>query len=95
MNNQRETGALWNGWLRNRIMSKKRACHVLVLCDSGGSLKMIAEANSMILLSPGDILSPLQDAQYCINREKHQTLKIVDARCYSCDEWQRLTRKPL
>ncbi|EAN4480236.1 TPA: signal transduction protein PmrD, partial [Salmonella enterica subsp. enterica serovar Dublin] len=24
----------------------------------------------------------------------HQTLKIVDARCYSCDEWQRLTRKP-
>ncbi|SQJ18000.1 signal transduction protein PmrD [Salmonella enterica subsp. enterica] len=94
MNNQRETGALWNGWLRNRIMSKKRACHVLVLCDSGGSLKMIAEANSMILLSPGDILSPLQDAQYCINREKHQTLKIVDARCYSCDEWQRLTRKP-
>ncbi|EAX0065137.1 signal transduction protein PmrD, partial [Salmonella enterica] len=22
------------------------------------------------------------------------TLKIVDARCYSCDEWQRLTRKP-
>ncbi|EAM9280472.1 signal transduction protein PmrD, partial [Salmonella enterica] len=27
---------------------KKRACHVLVLCDSGGSLKMIAEANSMI-----------------------------------------------
>ncbi|EBF0942434.1 signal transduction protein PmrD, partial [Salmonella enterica] len=23
-----------------------------------------------------------------------QTLKIVDARCYSCDEWQRLTRKP-
>ncbi|HHC0215762.1 TPA: signal transduction protein PmrD, partial [Salmonella enterica] len=21
-------------------------------------------------------------------------LKTVDARCYSCDEWQRLTRKP-
>lgn len=38
---------------------KKRACHVLVLCDSGGSLKMIAEANSMILLSPGDILCRL------------------------------------
>lgn len=52
---------------------KKRACHVLVLCDSGGSLKMIAEANSMILLSPGDILSLLQDAHYCINRKKPQT----------------------
>ncbi|MGS8663112.1 signal transduction protein PmrD, partial [Salmonella enterica subsp. enterica serovar Infantis] len=52
----------------------KRACHVLVLFDSCGSIKMIAEANSMILLRPGDILSPLQDAQYCINREKHQTL---------------------
>ncbi|ABX20521.1 signal transduction protein PmrD [Salmonella enterica subsp. houtenae] len=73
---------------------KKMARHVLVLCDSGGSLKMIAEANSMILLSPGDILSPLKDAQYCINREKHQILKIINARCYSCDEWQRLTRKP-
>ncbi|EAM7071614.1 signal transduction protein PmrD [Salmonella enterica] len=72
---------------------KKMARHVLVLCDSGGSLKMIAEANSMILLSPGDILSPIKDAQYCINREKHQILKIINARCYSCDEWQRLTCK--
>uniref|UniRef100_UPI00398C5DBD signal transduction protein PmrD n=1 Tax=Salmonella enterica TaxID=28901 RepID=UPI00398C5DBD len=61
--------------------------------DSGVSLKRMAEANSMILLGPGDILSPLKDAKYCINREKNQTLKIVDARCYSCDEWQRLTRK--
>ncbi|MDG0222810.1 signal transduction protein PmrD, partial [Salmonella enterica subsp. enterica] len=37
---------------------------------------------------------PLHDAQYCTNLEKHQTLKIAYARCYSCDEWQRLTRKP-
>lgn len=44
-------------WLVKKLYYvKKRVCYVLVLCDSGGLLKMIVEVNFMILLSFGDIL---------------------------------------
>ncbi|PXU62343.1 signal transduction protein PmrD [Salmonella enterica] len=71
---------------------KKRACHVLVLCDSGGSLKMIAVGAFMILFGPRGILSAVQDAQDCIKRGRHQTVKIVDGLCFFCDEWRRVER---
>ncbi|QUJ02731.1 signal transduction protein PmrD [Salmonella enterica subsp. enterica] len=84
-------------WLVKKSHYVKRGRAMFwVLCDSGGSLKNDAEANSMILPSPGDILSPFTGcAAYCVIIGKTPDLaKIVDARCYSCDEWQRLTRKP-
>ncbi len=91
MNNQRETVGAMEWLVKKSHYVKKRACHVLVLCDSGWfAAKMIAEANSMILrFESRRYPVALQDAQYCINREKHRD---PDARRYSCDEWQRLTR---
>ncbi|WP_213133771.1 signal transduction protein PmrD [Citrobacter sp. FP75] len=78
---------------------KKSCCHknagklYIVLCDSGGSLKMLAEANASERVNPGDLLSPLKDAQYCINRDKTRVIKIIDARQYLCDEWERLLQQ--
>lgn len=49
---------------------KKSCCHkkagrlYIVLCDGGGSLKMLAEAQSSEWVKPGDLLSPLKDALY-------------------------------
>lgn len=77
---------------------KKSCCHkkagrlYIVLCDSGGSLKMLAEAQSSERVKPGDLLSPLKDAQYCVNRDASHVIKIIDARQYICDEWERLLR---
>lgn len=77
---------------------KKSCCHkkaerlYIVLCDSGGSLKMLAEAQSFERVKPGDLLSPLKDAQYCVNRDVSRVIKIIDARQYICDEWERLLR---
>ncbi|EFE10059.1 signal transduction protein PmrD [Citrobacter youngae] len=77
---------------------KKSCCHkkagklYIVLCDSGGSLKMLAEAQASVGVKPGDLLSPLKDAQYCVNRNASQVIKIIDARQYICDEWERLLK---
>lgn len=77
---------------------KKSCCHkkagrlYIVLCDSGGSLKMLAEAQSFERVKPGDLLSPQKDAQYCVNRDASRVIKIIDARQYICDEWERLLR---
>ena len=73
------------------LLSRKQRLYI-VLCDSGGSLKMLAEAQSFERVKPGDLLSPLKDAQYCVNRDVSRVIKIIDARQYICDEWERLLR---
>lgn len=74
------------------LLSQKARRLYVVLCDSGGSLKMLAEAQSSERVKPGDLLSPLKDAQYCINRDLSRMIKIIDARQYICDEWERVLR---
>ncbi|MDW2642240.1 signal transduction protein PmrD [Citrobacter sp. HN-141] len=75
---------------------KKSCCNrkagrlYIVLCDTGGSLKMLAEAQACERVKVGDLLSPLKDAQYCINRDTSRVIKIIDARQYLCEEWERL-----
>lgn len=60
-----------------------------MLCDAGGAIKMIAEVKSDFAVKVGDLLSPLQNALYCINREKLHTVKVLSASSYSPDEWER------
>ena len=48
-----------------------------MLCDAGGAIKMIAEVKSDFAVKVGDLLSPLQNALYCINREKLHTVKVI------------------
>lgn len=69
---------------------KKAGKLYLVICDTSGSLKMLAEANASEWVKPGDLLSPLKDAQYCINRDKSRVIKIIEARQYICEEWAHL-----
>ena len=71
-------------WLvKKSCCNKQDNRHVLMLCDAGGAIKMIAE------VKVGDLLSPLQNALYCINREKLHTVKVLSASSYSPDEWER------
>lgn len=82
-------------WLvKKSCTSKCQKRHVLVLSDTSGTLKMIAEVSNDIIVKPGDLLSPLKDALYCINRDKQRTIKVIDARCYSSEEWERVRHCP-
>ncbi len=56
-------------WLvKKSCCNKQDNRHVLMLCDAGGAIKMIAEVKSDFAVKVGDLLSPLQNALYCINR---------------------------
>ena len=62
-------------WLvKKSCCNKQDNRHVLMLCDAGGAIKMIAEVKSDFAVKVGDLLSPLQNALYCINREKLHTV---------------------
>lgn len=75
-------------WLvKKSCCDKQNNRHVLMLCDAGGAIKMIAEVKSDFAVKVGDLLSPLQNALYCINREKLHTVKVLSASSYSPDEW--------
>lgn len=71
-------------WLvKKSCCNKQDNRHVIMLCDAGGAIKMIAEVKSDFAVKSGDLLSPLQNALYCINREKLHTVKVLSASCYS------------
>lgn len=77
-------------WLiKKSCCDKQDNKHILVLCDVGGAIKMIAEVKSDFAMKVGELLSPLQNALYCINREKQCTVKVISASCYSVEEWAR------
>ena len=73
----------WNGWSKNRVAINK--IRDMYLC----SAMLIAEVKSDFAVKVGDLLSPLQNALYCINREKLHTVKVLSASSYSPDEWER------
>ncbi|MTH46438.1 signal transduction protein PmrD [Intestinirhabdus alba] len=78
-------------WLvKKTLYLEKSTRQFLVLWDSGGSLKMIAEVLSVRLLQVGDVLSPMPDALYCINRDRSWTVKMISAGYYCRTEWERL-----
>jgi signal transduction protein PmrD len=76
--------------VKTSCYNKTSGKHTLVLNVLGGSLKMLADVKTDVVLNAGDILSPVQNALYCINRKRERTLKILDARRYTCEEWAQL-----
>lgn len=78
-------------WHVKKAYYHKRAGRLCIVpCDSDGSLKILAQAQSSERIKPGDLLSPLKDTQYCINRGTSRVTKITDARQYTCDGRERL-----
>ena len=66
-------------WLvKKSCCNKQDNRHVLMLCDAGGAIKMIAEVKSDFAVKVGDLLSPLQNA-LMYNREKLHTVKVLSA----------------
>lgn len=67
--------------------------HRLILRAS--ALKMMAEVTSKYLIQPGDILYPVMDAMYQINKNEKQCLKVISASAFSaaqCNVLKKLSR---
>lgn len=56
------------------------------------SLKMMAEVSSEAPIQAGDILYPVRDAIYLINKNENQRLKVTSASAFSATHWRFLKR---
>ncbi|HHL2713145.1 TPA: polymyxin B resistance protein pmrD [Yersinia enterocolitica] len=56
------------------------------------ALKMMAEVTSEYIIQPGDILYPVMDAMYQINKNEKQCLKVINASAFSATQWNFLKR---
>jgi len=57
------------------------------------SLKIIAEVISEHPIQSGDILCPVMDAMYQVNRNEKQCLKVISATAFFASRWVALNRR--
>jgi len=73
-------------WLvEDVIFLKTKNNYLLRLCS--GSLRMMAEVSCDSGLFPGEILYPVRDAIYLVNREKTRRLRVLSASGFSASTW--------
>ncbi|MCM7773467.1 polymyxin B resistance protein pmrD [Enterobacter asburiae] len=79
-------------WLVTDVVYlKKTKNYALVL--HGGPLKMIAEVTTDFPVQPGDILYPVRDALYLINKTEDQHAKAISAVVFSATHWRFIKKK--
>lgn len=70
------------------IYLRTTECYMLILRSK--SLKMMAEVISETPVQPGDILYPVRDAIYLINKNENQPAKAISASEFSATRWRFL-----
>ncbi|HHX3382664.1 TPA: polymyxin B resistance protein pmrD [Salmonella enterica] len=70
------------------IYLKLKKTYMLTLHAS--SLKMMAEAISESAVHAGDVLYPVMDAEYLINKNESQRLVFISASSFSATYWNHL-----
>ena len=65
--------------------------HYMLILHAG-ALKMIAKVISKTPIQPQDMLYPVRDAMYLINKNEQQRLKVTVAYAFSAKQWCFLKR---
>ena len=73
-------------WLVIGVIYLGKASRYMLILHAG-TLKMMSEVSSKSLIQPGDILYPVSDAVYLINKNENQRLKITSASAFSATQW--------
>lgn len=74
------------GWLVIDVIYLGEASRYMLILHAG-TLKMMSKVTSKSLIQPGDILYPVSDAMYLINKNENQRLKITSASAFSATQW--------
>jgi len=72
-------------WLVIDVIYLGKASRYMLILHAG-ILKMMSEVTSKSLIQPGDILYPVSDAMYLINKNENQRLKITSASAFSATQ---------
>ena len=78
-------------WLVIGVIYLGKASRYMLILHAG-TLKMMSEVSSKPLIQPGDILYPVSDAVYLINKNENQRLKITSASAFSATQWRFLKK---
>lgn len=62
--------------------------YALILCAD--QLKLVADITSSAPLAVGDILYPVQDAKYLINKDEQKVVAIISAAAFTPLRWKLL-----
>ncbi|HAT2607241.1 TPA: polymyxin B resistance protein pmrD [Kluyvera intermedia] len=74
------------GWLVIDVIYLGEASRYMLILHAG-ILKIMPGGTSKSLIQPGDILYPVSDAMYLINKNENQRLKITSASAFSATQW--------
>lgn len=78
-------------WLVIGVIYLGKASRYMLILHAG-TLKMMSEVSSKSLIQPGDILYPVSDGVYLINKNENQRLKITSASAFSATQWRFLKK---
>ncbi|GAB7263393.1 polymyxin B resistance protein pmrD [Dickeya ananatis] len=73
-------------WLVIDVIYLVKASRYMLILHAG-TLKMMSEVTSKSLIQLGNILYPVSDAMYLINKNENQRLKITSASAFSATQW--------
>lgn len=73
-------------WLVIDVIYLGNTGHYMLTLHAG-TLKMMSEVTSKSPIQPGDILYPVRDATYLINKNENQRLKVTSASAFSATRW--------
>lgn len=73
-------------WLVIDVIYLGKANHYMLILHAG-TLKMMSEVTSKSPMQPGDILCPVSDAMYLINKNENQLVKVISASAFSATQW--------
>ncbi|NWK85875.1 hypothetical protein FE241_00915 [Raoultella terrigena] len=73
-------------WLVIDVIYLGKTSHYMLILHAG-TLKMMSEITSKSPIQPGDILYPVSNAMYLINKNENQRLKVTSASAFSSTQW--------
>lgn len=73
-------------WLVIDVIYLGKASHHMLILHAG-TLKMMSEVTSKSPIQPGDILYPVSDVMYLINKNENHRLKVISASAFSAAQW--------
>jgi signal transduction protein PmrD len=73
-------------WLVIDVIYLGKTSHYMLILHAG-TLKMMSEVTSKSPIQPGDILYPVSNAMYLINKNENQRLKVTSAAAFSSTQW--------
>lgn len=78
-------------WRVNDMFRQGKSSHYVLVLQAD-SLRIIAEATTRASVQAGDILFPVKNALYLINKEVEKQLKVHRAYAFSAMQWISMTR---